>query len=110
MALLDEHPVVKGVGPHEEILTTHNGYRTSRVPYRMDLMPAKALLHLSEIMCEGAKTHGEANWKNGSMNDHLNKMLVHAFAYLAGDRSDDHVGHLAWRAVAALEISLTSPE
>jgi hypothetical protein len=73
----------------------------------MDLMPGAAILHMAAIMGEGAKTHGEDNWRAGRVNEHLNKMLVHAMAYLAGDRSDDHLGHLAWRAMAALEIELT---
>lgn len=98
--------VVRGVGPEAPIEVDERGYRSSKVPYRMDLMPGRALLHMAEIMCEGAKSHGESNWKNGDVNNHLNKMLVHAFAYLAGDTSDDHLGHAAWRAMAALEISL----
>ena len=69
-------------------------------------MPGAALLHMAAIMCEGAKTHGEDNWKNGQVRDHLNKALVHIFAYLAEDRSDDHIGHAAWRMMAALEIKL----
>jgi hypothetical protein len=98
--------VIDGVGPDAKIVTKANGYRTSDVPYAMHLMPGAALLHMSNIMCEGAKTHGENNWKNGSVDDHINKLLVHAFAYLAGDDSDDHLGHLAWRGMAALEIAI----
>jgi hypothetical protein len=72
----------------------------------MDLMPGAALLRMAKIMAEGASSHGANNWLNGSINQHLNKMLVHAFAHLAGDTSDDHLGHMAWRAMAALEIHL----
>ena len=97
---------IDSVGPHEPIVSDKRGYFTSVVPYRMDLMPAAALLRLSKIMCEGAKSHGENNWKRGSVADHLNKALVHAYAHLAGDTSDDHLGHAAWRFMAALEISL----
>jgi hypothetical protein len=74
----------------------------------MDLMPGAALLHMAEIMGEGAKTHGENNWLNGSVESHLNKMLIHALAYMAGDRTDDHIGHMAWRGMAALEVKLQS--
>jgi hypothetical protein len=98
--------IVPGVGPDAPIQENENGYRSSRTPYRMDLMPGKALLHMANIMSEGAASHGENNWKNGTVNEHLNKMLVHVFAHLAGDTSDDHIGHAAWRAMAALEIYL----
>lgn len=100
------HGNVRGVGPDEPIEEDNNGYRSSKTPYRMDLMPGAALLHMAEIMGDGAKTHGENNWKNGTVESHLNKLLVHAFAYLAGDKQDDHLGHLAWRGMAALEIFL----
>lgn len=99
--------MVKGVGPTEPIEADGKGYKTSRTPYRFDLMPGAALLHMAEIMAIGAESHGENNWKRGTVEDHLNKMLTHAFAHLAGDTTDDHLGHLAWRAMAALEIQLT---
>lgn len=97
---------IKGVGPEAPIIADERGYLTSDVPYRMDLMPGAALLHMSAIMCYGAKNHGENNWKKGDVDDHINKLLIHVFAHLAGDRSDDHLGHAAWRAMAALEIHL----
>ena len=102
--------MINGVGPDAKIVADESGYKSSETPYRMDLMPAAAILHLSKIMCEGAKTHGENNWKNGTVEKHLNKGLVHLMAHLAGDTSDDHLGHAAWRIVAALELSLIQPE
>lgn len=100
---------IKGVGPDEPIVADEAGYKTSVSPYRMDLMPPNALLHLAAIMCDGAKTHGENNWLNGTVDKHLNKALVHIFAHLAGDESDDHIGHAAWRMMAALELHLKKP-
>lgn len=98
--------MIEGVGPQEPILADANGYKSSKTPYRMDLIQANAMLHVAKIMAEGAESHGENNWKNGTVENHLNKMLVHALAYLAGDTQDDHLGHMAWRALAALEIDL----
>lgn len=100
--------MIEGVGPDEPILADEKGYRSSQTPYRMDLMPGAAILHLAAIMAQGAASHGENNWKRGAVEDHLNKCLVHLMAHLAGDTSDDHLGHAAWRAMAALEIHLGS--
>jgi len=97
---------IRAVGPNEPIVADDKGYKTSQVPYRMDLMPGAAMLHLGHIMDYGAQSHGENNWRKGTVEDHLNKALVHVFAYLAGDAQDDHLGHFAWRAMAALEIHL----
>lgn len=99
--------MIKGVGPDEPIESDANGYNTSKTPYRFDLMPGAALLHMAEIMGVGAETHGADNWRNGSVASHLNKAAVHLFAHLAGDTQDDHIGHFAWRAMAALEIHLS---
>ena len=95
-----------GVGRDTPIVEHANGYKSSATPYRMDLMPGAALLHLANIMRYGAETHGENNRKSGSIEDHLNKALIHLFAFLDGDEQDDHLGHAAWRTMAALETRL----
>lgn len=97
---------IHGVGPEAEIVADEKGYRSSETPYRMDLMPGAALLHLAAITKTGAESHGDNNWLNGSVENHLNKGLIHIFAHQAGDESDDHIGHAAWRLMAALEIHL----
>jgi hypothetical protein len=97
---------IRGVGPDVPIEADEKGYRSSPVPYRFDLMPGDALLHMAAIMAAGADSHGANNWRKGNVDNHLNKAMVHVFAYLAGDTSDNHVGHAAWRMMAALEVYL----
>lgn len=98
--------VVESVGKDQPIIEKENGYRTSEVPYDFVSMGPNALLAMAAITYEGAKTHGVNNWLGGDVNDHLNKALTHIYAHLAGDTSDDHIGHGAWRMHAALEIYL----
>jgi hypothetical protein len=98
----------KAVGPDAEIVTNDNGYKTSRVPFRWKVGPHRAMLAVANITFEGAKNHGDDNWKRGSVDDHIEKCLTHLFAYWEGDRSDDHLGHAAWRALAAKEIEITA--
>lgn len=98
---------IAGVGPDAPTEVKANGAKQSASPYRIDLLPAKASLHVSQILAEGAKKYGENNWRGLTVADNVNHALVHFFAYLAGDTSDDHLGHAATRALFALELFLT---
>ena len=99
---------VKGVSPDAPISVNEQGGKQSLSPYRVDLMPPVALLKVAEVLAIGAKRYAPNNWRKIPVEDHLNHMLVHAFAMLAGDESDDHVGHMACRAMMAAEIALVA--
>jgi hypothetical protein len=111
-AIFDEHEweqirkqyAVAGVGTDAPTVVNKQGAMQSHSPYRVDLSPPLATLHIAEVLGVGAKKYGAWNWLGIPMHDHLNHALVHAFAYLAGDTSDDHIGHFACRAMMALEI------
>lgn len=58
------------------------------------LICPSALAALGRTMFEGGKTYGKHNWTKGIPNSNsLNHALSHLQAYLAGDRSEDHLGH-----------------
>lgn len=97
---------IPGVGPDEPIVDMGNGYMSTDVPYAMHIMPGAAILHVANIMYEGAKTHGANNWLRGSVDNHVNKALVHLMAFIDKDEQDDHLGHATWRMLAALQIYL----
>lgn len=98
--------MINGVGRDAPIEENATGYKSSKTPYRMDLMPGAALLHLANIMRYGAENHGDDNWKKGTAREHVNKALIHIMAWLDGDTQDDHLGHSAWRMMAALEVDI----
>lgn len=95
---------VKGVGRGQETETLDNGAKQSASPYRLDLIPPLALLRESEVLKRGGERYGEWNWVGIPMKDHLNHMLQHIYAYLAGDMQDDHLANIACRAHFALEL------
>lgn len=94
------------VGPEAETVTNEQGGKQSKVEYRVDLMPPLATLQIAQVLKHGADKYGENNWHAISVKEHLNHMLIHTIAYLAGDKQDDHLGHMACRAMMALEIEL----
>jgi hypothetical protein len=61
-------------------------------------------------MYHGAAKYGVDNWRVISTDDHVNHMLMHTFAWGAGDTQDDHPGHAVCRALMALETYLVSQE
>jgi hypothetical protein len=95
---------VKGLDPNMPTVVNAAGGKQSATPYRVDLIPALAILRESEVLAGGAVKYGEKNWENISIPEHLNHALQHIFAYLAGDRSDDHLANLSCRAHFALDL------
>lgn len=97
---------VKGVGPDAPTVVTKNGAKQSGSPYRCDLLPAKASLHIAEILKYGAEKYGDNNWRGLTVSDHVNHAMTHLFAFQAGDITDDHLGHAACRMLMALDTNI----
>ena len=85
------------------------GAKQSATKYRCDLLPPQAILRIADILHQGAEKYGDWNWHRISPGQHLNHALVHIFAMLAGDESDDHIGHAACRLLMALELRIVFP-
>lgn len=91
-------------GPVE---TNAAGGKQSSSPYFLRGLPPLALLRIARILREGAEKYeadpfGDVtsrNWHRIGSDDHLEHVLMHAVAYLRGDASADHAGHLATRAM-----------
>lgn len=94
------------LSPDAPVISNSSGGKQSDTGTRIDLFPPLSTLHVGAILDHGARKYGENNWHQISVNEHLNHLLTHAFAYLAGDTQDDHLGHLACRGMMALEIEL----
>lgn len=86
--------------------TNDQGGSQSLIPVRFDLIDAKALFEMAKVLHTGAEKYGEDNWRLISINEHLNHGLMHVYAYLAGDKSDEHLSHLLCRSTFALGVSL----
>lgn len=94
------------VGPDKPIETNANGGSQSFVPVRFDLIDGKALFQMAKVLKEGADKYGVNNWRKIPVEDHLNHLIMHAYAFLAGDRSDEHLSHMMCRATFAQAIHI----
>lgn len=75
--------------------------------YRADRLPMLALLKISILLEEGAKRHQDEDpmkpkWLGTPVREHLNRAMVHIFAYFSSDKSEDHLTHAACRLLFAL--------
>ena len=98
--------VLRGVGPEAPVVTNAAGGRQSLHRWRFDLIDAHALFVLGRILDYGARKYGANNWRRIPVEDHINAAVMHFYAYLAGDRQDDHLGHALARATFALGVAL----
>lgn len=101
-----KHMVVDGVGKGVETITNELGGKQSKVSYRFDLLDAKSMFEMTKVLHEGAIKYGEDNWRLISVQEHLNHLIIHAYAYLAGDKSDEHLSHILCRAMFAQGVEL----
>lgn len=106
---LPELPIIKGVGKDAPTVTNAKGGSQSEVLYRLDLVDPKVILEVARVLKEGADKYGEENWRLIDTKDHLNHLLIHTYAYLAGDKSDKHLSHIICRAIFALGVELEKP-
>ena len=102
--------VINGVGKDALIEENESGGRQSNSGYRFDLIDPKALFATAKVLKEGFDKYGEDNWRKIPTSDHLNHLLVHAYAYLAGDRQDEHLSHAVCRAIFALGVDIDTRE
>ena len=93
---------IAGVGPDTPTTSNEKGGKQSNVPYRFDLVDAQAMFAMCEILHTGAEKYGVDNWRDIPVHHHLNHLIMHAYAWLAGDSSDDHLAHALCRAMFAV--------
>ncbi len=98
--------IIPGMEKNRPIEERPGGGKQSEILYRFDLAPPFALMRVCEILKRGADRYGEWNWLKLPINDNIGHSIAHSYAFLAGDRQDDHLGNAACRALFALDQSI----
>lgn len=102
-------PDLEGAGPDAPIVVNEHGGGQSHIPYRFDLIDGPALAEMAKVLREGADKYGANNWRKiPDVEEHLNHLIMHAYAWLAGDRTDAHLSHIMCRAMFAQGVDITN--
>jgi 5'(3')-deoxyribonucleotidase len=101
---------IKGLGKDAPTVVNESGGRQSAINYRFDLIDPLTLFNMAEILHNGAEKYGAWNWRNISLDENLNHALSHIFAFMAGDKQDNHLGNAFCRLMFALSVYLTPGE
>lgn len=83
------------------ITTNSLGGSQSLIEVRFDLIDGPALFAMATVLHEGAVKYGENNWRAIDIPAHLNHLIMHAYAYLSGDETDEHLSHIMCRVMFA---------
>jgi hypothetical protein len=100
------HPTpLDGFDDETQVVETNDkGGKASKLPYAMTSIDPRALLSLAAAMAKGNDRHGRDNWRLVNTDEHLNHALSHIYAWLAGDRQEDHLGHAFTRMMMAKAV------
>jgi hypothetical protein len=102
--------MLEGLSPDVPIVTNEKGAMQSATPYRFDLLDAKSMFKLAEVLAYGATRYAPDNWRGISASDHYNHLMQHLFAWKAGDTQDDHLGHALCRAMMLCAVAEAEKE
>lgn len=108
MAVDDERlKQLQGVGPETPLVTTPTGGVHSDIPFRFDLFDPNAMFALAGVLDYGIKRGYKVdNWRYIDTRAHLNHVLMHITAHLAGDTQDNHLAHAFTRMMFAVGVEL----
>lgn len=97
-----------GLSDDEPISKNESGGIQHERPYRSQALFFKALLAVSGVRYDAVVNKGyqDDNYKLIPKEEHIGRALTHIFAYMAGDKSNDHLAHAATRILMALEMEL----
>lgn len=101
--------IALGVAPDAPVVENEKGGKQSDTPFAFHLLPPSAVFAAAQVAGYGAKKYGESfgdrNYTKIPAEDHVNHALQHLYAYLAGDHTDDHLGHAIVRCMFAYDLA-----
>lgn len=78
---------------------------------RYDLISTVGLRRLAQLYERGAVKYEDRNWEKGQpISRYMDSLIRHAFNYLEGEKTEDHLAAVAWNAFAAMHMEETLPE
>jgi len=93
-----------GLEKDAPIVKNARGGEHGDIKFAFDLIDPVAMMKMANVMYDGSKLHKKDGWRLLSVDEHLNHLLMHVYAYLAGDKQDEHLAHALCRAMFAVAV------
>jgi len=91
-------------GEDEEIETTKDGGRHSRILEKVSLFPVMVLLAVLRLLGEGAAKYGADNWRSIPAQDHLDHAMRHILRVMSGEAPWTELLNAICRCAFAAEV------
>ena len=105
---------VAGVAPDIPVVVNEKGGKQSDTPYAFHMIPTSSIFAAAQTLGYGAKKYGETindrNYTKIPTEDHINHAIQHLYAFLAGDKQDDHLAHAIARCMFAYDTAQRSED
>lgn len=88
----------------EEITKNNEGGAQTVSKTAFHLIPTIALFRVAAVLHEGCEKYGERNWDKIPIPIHLSRAIQHLYAFISGDRTEDHLSHALCRVFFAAEM------
>lgn len=92
--------------PDAPMTTNEKGGSQSLIEVRFDLIDGPAMFAMAHVLHTGAEKYGENNWRKIGIADHINHLIMHAYAFLSDDHGDEHLSHIMCRSMFAQAVVL----
>jgi hypothetical protein len=88
----------------DDIIENSEGGKQTAIKTAFHLIPSIALFKIAETLYEGSLKYETDNWKKIPIDIHLGRCVQHIYAYLANDKTEDHLSHALCRLMFATAI------
>lgn len=91
----------------ERIEVNERGGKSAYIGVRYDLVPPAAFRAVGGVFEHGAQKYKPNNWKQVTIESHLNHAINHIYRHLENDKSEKcHLANAATRLLMALQLEL----
>lgn len=92
---------IASLSPDLPTETTPQGGRHSAIGVALHQLDPALMLALGKVLYSGTQKYGRNNWRDISVEDHINHALNHIWGHALGDDQDDHMVHAILRLMFA---------
>lgn len=92
----------------DEVVANTEGGKQTAIKTAFHLIPSIVLFKIAEVLYQGSLKYETDNWRKIPIDIHLGRSIQHIYAYLAKDKTEDHLSHALCRLMFAAAMHYDS--